>query len=152
MKNKLLSLLILCLATSCTMEVSVESDLEELNRTIDEFNKAFETCDISKLDQLTTTDYTHTNSASAAIDKQAWMAYLNKRKDQLASGQLKISKYLFEDRQMSMYEKSAWVTGVVSIDGIMDSTSFSRKIRVSNFWVKDDKQWKRAGFHDTRID
>lgn len=152
MNKTLFPILTFLIALSCTVKVTTETELESLNQTIDEFNSAFETCDITSLDRLTTDDYTHTNSASAAINKSSWMAYLKKRKAQLSSGQLEVTKYLFEERQVSLYDNSAWVTGVVLMDGVMDSTAFSRKIRVSHFWVKEDGQWKRAGFHDTRME
>lgn len=136
---------------SCTVDVSVESDTKLLNQAIDDFNLAFEKVNISKLNQMTTDQYAHVSGSNPVITKEAWMAYLKKRKSQLENGALEISKYQFKDKELILYDQSAYVTGVIEMDGILDGTEFSRRIRVSNFWVKEDEQWKRAGFHDVRI-
>lgn len=137
---------------SCTVEVSTESDASQLNQTIDEFNLAFEKCDIKTLDRLTTDQYVHSNGNNAAITKPAWMAYLKKRKAQLDNRQLEVTRYILSEKEVNLYDQSAIVTGLIEMDGMLDTISFSRKIRVSNFWIKENGQWKRAGFHDTRVE
>jgi len=136
---------------SCHVETSTESDSKLLSQTIDEFNEAFEKVDINKLNQLTTDQYTHVNGSSPAISKEAWMTYLKKRKKQLDNGALEITKYQFKNKQLMLYDQSAYVTGVIELDGVLNGEVFSRRIRVSHSWVKEEGQWKRAGFHDVKI-
>ncbi|MEO9803236.1 MAG: nuclear transport factor 2 family protein [Reichenbachiella sp.] len=152
MKTTIYHLALLLVGVACTVEVSTESDSSQLNQTIDEFNKAFEMCDIQTLDRLTTEPYVHSNGNNPAITKKEWMAYLKKRKAQLDGGQLKVTKYALSEKKVTLHDQSAIVTGLIEMAGMLDSLSFSRKIRVSNFWIKENNQWKRAGFHDTRME
>lgn len=151
MKTKMLLLVLFVLNISCSVEVSTKSNSKQLNQVINEFNLAFEQVDIATLDKLTTENYIHLNGSNQAITKKEWMIYLKKRKSQLNNGRLHVTKYLFSERQLIHYEKSAFVTGVIVMNGILDGAEFSRKIRVSHFWVKENSQWRRAGFHDVRI-
>ena len=80
------------------------------------------------------------------------MNYLQKRKGQLKSGQLQIEKYQLSERRLDIHNKSAVLSGVIETKGVLNGTGFVRKIRVTNFWIKEDGQWKRAGFHDSRIE
>ncbi|WP_422360620.1 nuclear transport factor 2 family protein [Reichenbachiella sp.] len=149
--KKIAYLIYLFSLLSCTVEVSTESDIESLNQAINDFNLAFEKVDIAKLNLLTTDQYAHVNGSNPVITKEAWMAYLKKRKGQLGSGTLEVTKYQFKDKQLVQYDQSAYVTGIIEMDGNLNGEEFSRRIRVSHFWVQEDGQWKRAGFHDVRI-
>ncbi len=121
-------------------------------KAVERFNTAFETGDLSTLDEMTTDDYTHTNGSSKAFGKESWFNYLRNRTAELQNGQLAISVYSFTEVETTMYDQSAMVTGVVSVSGTRNGESFSNKLRVTNFWVVRDGNWKRAGFHDTRIE
>lgn len=151
MKN-LYAIVFIMWLTSCTVNVSSEAETDLLNQTIEEFNLAFEKVDIEKLNQLTTDQYMHINGNNPAISKDAWMAYLVKRKGQLERGELVIYQYQFNEKKLVVYDRSAFVTGIIEVDGSLRNEKFSRKIRVSHFWIKENNQWKRAGFHDVRIE
>lgn len=149
--KKITCLIYLFCLLSCKTEVSMESNIESLNQAISDFNLAFEKVDIAKLNQMTTDQYAHVNGSNSAITKEAWITYLKKRKGQLENGALEIATYQFKDKQLALYDNSAFVTGIIEMDGILDGERFSRRIRVSHFWIMEDKQWKRAGFHDVKI-
>ena len=109
--KKITCLIYLISLFSCTVKVSNKSDVESLNQAINEFNIAFEKVDISKLNQLTTGQYAHVNGSNPVISKEAWLTYLKKRKGQLESGALEVTKYQFKDKQLAIYDQSALCHG-----------------------------------------
>ena len=144
-------LIIFSVFISCQSQTKTRHE-ESLNRAIDQFNEAFKTVDLATLNQMTTEQYSHTNGSSAPVNKSNWFNYLKKRKKQIDSGELQILQYDFKEIQYRIYENSAFVTGVIEIAGSMDTIEFKRRIRVSHFWINENDQWKRAGFHDSRIE
>jgi len=142
--------LCLCLA-NCTQANEGER-LKLLERAILDFNSAFSEYDVEKLNQLTTDDYLHINGSSAPIQKRDWLDYLTKRKNKMDEGKLLIRTYEFSDVNILMKRHSAFVTGLIHVEGIEDGVAFSSLLRVSNFWVNDAGTWKRSGFHDARIE
>ncbi|MCE7992258.1 MAG: nuclear transport factor 2 family protein [Roseivirga sp.] len=152
MKKHLILALFLIFTFSCAgPERKKQKELGQLEASIDLFNTAFEQGDLSTLDSLTTDNYIHTNGSDRAFSKERWFNYLESRRKNLVSGQLKIDKYQLLEKEIQLYEKSAIVTGLIITSGFSKGAEFSNQIRVSNLWIKEKETWKRAAFHDTRI-
>lgn len=150
--KRLFSLSLLVALFSCgPTEINQEEELALLNETLSLFNQAFRDGDLTVLDSLTTDDYTHTNSSGKAFPKQSWFNYLEKRSAQLTSGDLVMTRYELQEKEVKLYGTSAIITGKVLTAGTNKGEPFERELRISNFWVKENDTWKRAGFHDTRI-
>ncbi|GAB5524526.1 MAG: hypothetical protein Roseis2KO_23980 [Roseivirga sp.] len=150
-KHFLITPLLLVLFTCASPERKQQQELNSLEATIEVFNTAFQEGNLAVLDSLTTDSYTHTNNSDRAFSKERWFNYLENRSKDLASGQLKIEKYQLLEKEIQLYERSAIVTGLIITSGFSKGDEFSRQIRVSNYWVKENETWKRAGFHDTRL-
>ena len=125
---------------------------ELLMETVKTFNTAFNEGNIEVLIPMITNYYVHTNSNSKSIGKEDWLAYLAKRKKQLESGELVIKNYEMDEIDVKMYENMAILTGKISFLSISGGMEKQNAYRVTNVWVLEDGRWKRAGFHDTRID
>ena len=136
---------------ACSPPENASQEQSSLLSTLEVFNKAFERGDLITLDSLTTDNYIHTNGQSKAFSKEAWFKYLQGRKKDLESGKLMIKRYELTEEKVTMYGTTAIFTGLITTAGIQDATSFERQLRVTNLWVKEGGTWKRAGFHDTRV-
>jgi len=126
-------------------------ELEALNQSLRAFNQAFRDGNLQVLDSLTTEDYIHTNGNSKAFGKTSWFSYLEKRSQQINAGTLIINEYELIENEVRLYGTSAFITGMIITAGSNEGKPFTRQLRVSNFWVKDEGIWKRAAFHDTSI-
>ena len=124
---------------------------EMLLKRVEEFNNAFKLGDIEKLESMITEDYVHTNSNSKSIGKTEWVNYLKKRKAALDDGTLKVENYIMDDTEVVIHDDMAIVTGKISFTSIRSGERKDNEIRITNVWVKEGQEWKRAGFHDTRI-
>ena len=127
-------------------------DKKKLLKRIAEFNKAFKDGDAKKLGSMTTDNYLHTNGNSKPIKKNDWLEYLSKRGEEIRKGGLIVSRYELTEMETEIYDDMAIVTGKISSLSIIEGKENASMIRVTNVWVKESNVWKRAGFHDTRID
>lgn len=128
-----------------------EAEMQLLEQSMQTFNEAFQEGNLQVLDSLTTDSYTHTNSSDRAFGKERWFNYLENRTKDIDSGRLKIDKYQLLEKEVTLYGDAAVVTGLILNTGFNRGEPFSSQIRISNFWIKEEGTWKRAGFHDTRI-
>ena len=106
---------------------------------------------MDQLRQLVTDQYIHTNGHSAPIRKESWFEYLERRAIELESGELVVENYHMDDIKIEMYSNAAIVMAHVSFTSIVNDERKENAFRVTNIWVNESGQWKRAGFHDTRI-
>lgn len=130
---------------------TVPAGAEQLQQALHAFNTAVGRADADALDSLLTTAYLHTNGNQPAIDKNQWMAYLRSRKAQIDKGLLVIDSYQMVDMKVRLYGQAAVVTGRIVVHGLENGGPFDADYRTSQFWVVEEGQWKRAGFHDARI-
>jgi hypothetical protein len=152
MKKHLSLILLPFLFIACASpERKKQKEILSLQNTLEVFNTAFKEGNLPLLDSLTTNDYMHTNGDDRAISKERWINYLENRSNDIASGVLKVDKYQLLEQEIKMYENSALVTGLIITSGFTNGSPFNHQIRVSNFWIKENNTWKRAGFHDTRV-
>lgn len=125
---------------------------QKLLETIAAFNEAFQHGNVVALDSLTTGQYWHTNGNSKAIGKKDWFAYLDKRAKEIQSGNLEVIDYKMTEREIKVYGDMAIVTGKIDITQKTSGKIQKNAYRVTNVWVNLEGGWKRAGFHDGKIE
>lgn len=133
-------------------EKSIDQKTEELLTTLYNFNLAFAESNASLLEPLLTDQYTHTNGSSAPYTKEVWLNYIKSRKEKIEEGTLIVDDYGMTDIQMTFYDKSALVNGIVYSKGTEKGVPFDKQFRVTHLWVMESNQWKRAAFHDGVIE
>ena len=151
MKISQVLLLLIILTSQISTQSNISDEKSILQEKLDEFNTAFKYCDIDKLTSLTTENYLHTNGSSRPINKAIWLDYLNNRKKEIESGELKISRYEMQDTQIEIYNNIGIITAKIIVESIQSGVNRLNEYRVTNIWIKEDGIWKRAGFHDGEI-
>ena len=146
-----LSLVLLSCVDRTGNIVPNKSKKEALLTSIEKFNTAFKEGDIDVLESMITQNYLHTNGNSKVIRKKDWLGYLNKRSQDIGSGKLEVIKYNMDETAIEFHRNTAIVTGKVSVSTLADGQTQSSQFRVTNIWVLEDGNWKRAGFHDGKI-
>ena len=114
-------------------------------------NTAFQTGDVATLEAMITASYQHTNGSSKAIGKEAWLNYLRKRKKAIDSGELEVLGYEMSELGIEFYGATAIVTAKVSVKNKTEDGTVNNAYRVTNIWINESGVWKRAGFHDGKI-
>ncbi len=144
---------ILAITLLYSFQDMIAQDNEEhiLWQKIDTFNQAFKEGDIEELKSMITENYLHTNSTSKPIDKNTWIAYLAKRKKDIASGNLVVHRYEMQEKFMRLYDDMAIISAKIITSSSRDGNLVENQFRVTNIWVKEENNWKRAGFHDGKI-
>ncbi len=100
---------------------------------------------------MITDNYKHTNGNSKVIDKTAWVAYLKKRKHNIISGALTVTSYKMDQMKVTLHNNTAIVTGRIQVSETQSGEHREKSFRVTHVWVNEVGNWKRAGFHDTKI-
>lgn len=118
---------------------------------IAQFNTAFRNGDVASLSSMITENYTHTNSTSKAIGKADWLNYMSKREADIVSGNLAVIDYKMDDVEIQYFGKTAIVTGKVVVSTREKEELRINEYRITNVWVNKNGNWKRAGFHDSKI-
>ena len=136
---------------SCQPKNSVDVDHDALTTSIEAFNIAFSQGDLNVLDSLTTANYLHTNSSSKVIGKTDWFNYLEKRNKRLESGEIEVLEYKLDETKIEYHGNSAIVTGRVTVITKDSLGPKQSQYRITNLWVFENSTWKRAGFHDGKI-
>lgn len=126
-------------------------DRQILLATIDAFNKAFAAGQVEMLESMVCENYQHTNGYSKAIGKSEWIAYLQKRKADVDQRRLVVDDYQMKETQISIFDDTAIVTGRIVVRLIQDGDSTVYEYRVTNVWIREGANWKRAGFHDSKV-
>ncbi len=124
---------------------------EELITAIDRFNLAFANSEISVLESMVTNNYSHTNGTYEAIDKESWFQYLNKRDKEIEAGILTINSYEMKQLKVEFHDNTAIATAKVITSITKNGELSKNEYRVTNIWVYENGAWKRAGFHDGKI-
>ena len=124
----------------------------ELFTSIKSFNEAFSNADTATLSTLITKKYVHSNGSSGPYDRNQWLAYVQSRKAKMDQGNLEIQSYEMKDLRIMDYEKSAIVSATVEVKQIEDGLSSTKIFLVTHLWVQENQKWKRAAFHDGKIE
>ncbi|WP_408041602.1 nuclear transport factor 2 family protein [Tenacibaculum amylolyticum] len=141
---------------SCSSTNNDSISLDEKSKaalltSINKFNTAFQKGDVTTLANMITSDYIHTNSSSKAIRKENWLNYLHKRAAQIQSGDIQVLSYKMDEIKTIFHGNSAIVTGKVTVITKKDNTLTENSYRVTNIWIYESGNWKRAAFHDGKI-
>lgn len=148
-----LTLLLLPLFIACTTEKSSLIEKEGFLTSLYEFNQAFAEADVSTLSNLLTESYIHTNGSSGPYNKTQWLSYVESRALKIKEGTLVVKDYNMKDIQMNFYGNTTTiVSGTVIVEGTEDGVSFLKKFKVTHTWHKENDTWKRAAFHDGKIE
>ena len=146
-------LLVFIVFQSCNTEHKLNSSEEEkiLLKRVEEFNFAFKECDIEQLETLITENYLHTNGNSRSIKRNTWLEYLEKRKLEINNGNLVVNTYDMKEIEIELYDDMAIIIGKIVTSSTKSAEYQENEYRITNIWVKEDGNWKRAGFHDGKI-
>ena len=145
--KRVLFLIVGLLMISC----SIQSVDRQLEISVNEFNTAFETANVSTLKAMITEDYVHTNSSWKSFGKETWLTYVNERAKKIQDGSLTIHTYFMDEIDIRHHGTAAIVTGRISVDGTENGMHFSKQFRVTQLWILEHERWLRAGFHDTPV-
>ncbi len=128
-----------------------EAQKNELILAIDTFNTAFADGKLSVLESMITDNYKHTNGTSKVIGKEQWLNYLKKRNQEIETGILTINSYDMDQLNIEFHNAAAIVTARVVAAATKNGEYSKSEYRVTNIWVYEEEAWKRAGFHDGKI-
>lgn len=147
----LLSLLTL-LALGGPVRADDREGVEEIETRFATFSDAFREADAATLGSLLAPGYVHTNGGSAPLDRERWLGYVASRREELASGELRLSRYENRDVRIVRHGDAAIVTGVNVSEGVRHGVPFSRRLRFTQVWVQREGVWLRAAFQDAEAD
>lgn len=122
-----------------------------LRSSLRKFNDAFVAADTALLGSLLTADYVHTNGSSAPVGRQPWLSYVASRKTALENGTLQIIDYQTSDLEISWLENAAIVNAKVTVEQVQNGQRQKSIFRVTHVWKDEYGVWKRAAFHDGKI-
>ena len=133
--------------------LKTEPIINEINERIKTFSNAFVRADTLVLSSLLTDEYIHTNTDGSVLSKHDWLAWVQTQYNALQEGGLRIDNYVNDSVDIKIYgSNTAVVTGLNISQGERDGKAFSTHIRFTHVWIRVDGHWRRAAFHDTRID
>ncbi len=126
-------------------------DIAELRLAIIEFGEAYRAGDVDTVERLLAEQYVHINNGGNPINRQGYLDWNYLRKSKLDAGDWRVDAYALSDLEITLFGGSAVATGVVTASGQRDREQWNSKVRFSNFWIGEQGDWKRAGFHDTSL-
>ncbi len=148
-------ILISTIFLSCEIKNNQKEDTAKeekiLRERMNAFNQAFKESDVEKLESMITDRYLHTNGNSKSIDKSTWVSYLRKRSKEMEAGNLIVDTYEMKETEIQMYKDMAIITAKIITSSIQNGEPQENEFRVTNIWVQEEGNWKRAGFHDGKI-
>jgi len=97
---------------------------------------------------MITDNYIHTNGSSSPINKTTWLNYLRGREKEIESGKLVGNNYEMSNPQVEFHGNTAILTANIKVTATNKGALTENEYQVTNIWVKEDGEWKRAGFHD----
>ena len=141
--------------TNCTdkQTTNKESEIakENLLIAIAKFNKAFQEGNVVVLESMITENYLHTNGNSKSINKKDWINYLRNREREIKTGNLEVIMHKIDEMEIEIYGDMAIVTGKITVSSKKKEEIQKNEYRITNVWINETGDWKRAGFHDGKI-
>jgi hypothetical protein len=123
-----------------------------LERALGAFSVAFLRADEKALDTLLADDYVHTNGGTGGVlDKARWLEYIRTRREELASGRLRVDRYESTQATIRWHGEVAVVTSQVVSEGSRNGQAFAIRLQVTQVWIRSGGQWRRAAFHDSPL-
>ena len=124
---------------------------EEVQRAFERFQQAFLAADTAELGRLLSDDYRHTNGGSPPIDRQAWLAWVEGRRERVEAGTLVYDGYAVDELEIRVHGDSAVVTGRARGHGRDDDRAFTVDVRFTQLWIRESGRWLRAAFQDAKV-
>jgi ketosteroid isomerase-like protein len=125
----------------------------EVLAAVAKFAEGFERADTAALSAMLSEKYLHTNGSAPPLRKTAWLNYVAARRAKLDSGEEVLKTYQNEDIVVEVFgENTAVVQGVNLVEGTRNGQFFRSKIRFTQVWVLENGGWKRAAFHDGKME
>ena len=118
---------------------------------LEKFSQAYREADVETLADLLTGKYIHSNSGGPVIRKEGWLNWVASRKKSIDRQELIYSDYFNENLTIETYGDAAVVHGINISKGTENGNYFHKKIAFTHTWTRIDGQWKRASFHDSKI-
>lgn len=154
---KIIILLSLLFLSACNVDLKVETVsedklLKEVKNAVDNFGKAYVEADTSKLKTLLAEEYLHINPDGNKISKNDWLNWVGSRKAEIENGSLVIDVYETRDLSIRLIsDKTAIADGIIYSTGTRNTELFIVHIKFTNVWIKENGNWKRTVFHDSRL-
>jgi len=127
-------------------------DPAEVKALVIQFANAYRAGNTQVIDRLLASQYSHINNGGKPIDREAYLDWNRKRKAKLTSGAWSIASYDLSELKVTAFQESAVATGVVTASGERDGKGWNSKVRFTNLWIRENGAWRRAAFHDTKLD
>lgn len=124
---------------------------EDILDVVRQIGHAYRDADVETLDRLVTESYVHTNSSSPPIGKDAWLRWVESRRQALDEGRLRVLEYETDELQVVRHGDAAIVTGRNRAVAEEDGARKESAIRFTMVFVREGGAWKRAAFQDCRV-
>jgi len=119
-----------------------------LDERLAAFTAAFQAGDADALEKMLAPHYTHTNDSSPPTEREDWLA--NIRRGRAAQGSTSARPtFSNSDVKVRVSGDTAVVTGLSTMRSTRDGKPFGLKIRFTNVWAWNGKDWFRVAFQDT---
>jgi Domain of unknown function (DUF4440) len=136
----------------CSMARAQETDLQIVDRLSQQFGQAWLLGDTQTLDHLLAREYTHTDVTGKVLHKAEWLAdAANLQKWLRAPGGTRTPSIDFQDVELNLVGAVVVVTG----ENVIRSANPKNppiKLRFTQVWVKEGREWKRRFFQATSIE
>lgn len=130
----------------------VEESAQDVRAAVRRFGEAYVEADVAILESLLTHDYLHVNGNSGnVLTREEWLDWIASRREEIENGSLVVTKYVVDDVRVEIYGTAAVVTGTVDASGIRNEERFASRVRFTNLWVRSNRIWRRAAFHDSAL-
>lgn len=149
-----IALVIMLLGQSCDnrQEEINEKHKKKLTAAIEKFNNAFKKGDVKTIKTMVTSDYMHTNGNAKPITKQEWLKFLFKRSKKMEKGHFKILDYRMTEEEIRLYGPVGALSAKIESTTLVKGDTVHSAYRITNVWVRIEGRWKRAAFHDSKIE
>lgn len=126
---------------------------QQVREHVEAFGEAFAVADVEALDALLADDYVHTNTDGSVHNKSSWLKWMASRHEEIKTGKIKIHRFENHDVHVRIYgNDTAVVTGKNHVRDERSGSVSVRWIRFTHVWIKSGNGWRRAAFHDSRLD
>jgi len=149
LKCIILSIIVILTNTILSQQKLIEQDVR---KSVMKFGKAFVRADFSILEKLICENYVHINGKTGKrIQKKSWLNWNKSRQQIIEKGEYITSNYEIKDMQITIFENTAIVVGIIKSDGLDKGIPFQSHLRFSNVWLLENNKLCRAFFHDSEI-
>ena len=140
-----LFLLIVCLATVHQIGFSQTKVQKKLASLEQQRFEAMTTKNTSFLGEILSEDLTYIHSNGLFETKTDHIANIR-------SGLLVYKSMQPEDRQIKVYRKSAVITGLIKVTGVLKEKEFNIRLRYTDVYVKKKGKWQLVAWQSVKVD